>query len=176
MCMEVIICQLDSSLWKLDDISDPWHEGTSNQLRWGKECAGNSSSFWVEFCKTLPSQNRIFLTFQNCGICIFHISVFVNTTAMVVNSYTILHMCVEVIICQSDRFQWKVDDISDPWHGGTSNQLRWENECGENSSSFWVEFYKSFPSPNGIFLTFQNCGISHLSHFWKCQYYSYGSE
>ena len=33
----------------------------------------------------------------------FHISLFVNTTAMLVNSYTVLYMCVEVIICQSDR-------------------------------------------------------------------------
>ena len=33
----------------------------------------------------------------------FHISVFVNTTTMVVNSYTVLYLCVEVIICQSDR-------------------------------------------------------------------------
>ena len=33
----------------------------------------------------------------------FHISLFVNITAMVVNSYTVLYMCMEVIkICQSD--------------------------------------------------------------------------
>ena len=29
--------------------------------------------------------------------------IFVNTTAIVVNSYTILYMCMEVISCQSDR-------------------------------------------------------------------------
>ena len=33
----------------------------------------------------------------------FHISVFVNTIDMVVNSYTVLHLCMEVISCQSDR-------------------------------------------------------------------------
>ena len=33
----------------------------------------------------------------------FHISVFVNTTDMVVKSYTLLYMCVEVIIRQSER-------------------------------------------------------------------------
>ena len=32
----------------------------------------------------------------------FHISLFVNTTAMVVNSYTVLYMCVEVKNCQAD--------------------------------------------------------------------------
>ena len=107
----------------------------------------------------LPSQMGYSHTSTIVAFHIFHISLFVNTTAMVVNTYAILHMCVEIIICQSERFPWKVDDISNPWHGGTSNWLRWENECGWNSPSFWVEFCKTFPSPNGIFLTFQNCGI-----------------
>ena len=71
---------------------------TSNQLRWVKECGGNLLSFWGEFYKTLLSENRIFITFQNCAFCTFLISVFVNTTAMVVNSYTVQYMCVEVII------------------------------------------------------------------------------
>ena len=63
--------------------------GTSNQLRLEKECGGNFPSFWGEFCKTLPSQNGIFLTFQNCGIWTFHIFVFVNTTPMVVSYSTL---------------------------------------------------------------------------------------
>ena len=42
--------------------------GTSNQLRWKKECGGNSPSFCGEFCKNLPAQNGIFLTFQHCVI------------------------------------------------------------------------------------------------------------
>ena len=33
----------------------------------------------------------------------FHISVFVNTTAMVVDSYIVLYMCMEVISCHFDR-------------------------------------------------------------------------
>ena len=32
-----------------------------------------------------------------------HISAFVNMTNIIVKSYTVLYMCVEVIICQSDR-------------------------------------------------------------------------
>ena len=32
------------------------------------------------------------------------------------------------------------------------------------------------PSQNGIFLTFQNCGILDLPHVSICQYNSYGSE
>ena len=76
--------------------------GTSNQLRWEKECGGMSSSFWGEFVKLFLlkigySQSSKIVTFWTA-----HISVFVNTTDMVVNNYTVLYMCVEVIICQSD--------------------------------------------------------------------------
>ena len=77
--------------------------GTSYHLSWEKECRGNSPSFWAEFCKILPSQNSIFITFQNWGI--LHLPHFsVNTAAMVVNSYTVLYMCMQVIISQSDSF------------------------------------------------------------------------
>ena len=61
------------------------------------------SAVGVSFAKILPAQNRIFLTFQIVTFLTLHISLFVNTTAMVVNSYTVLYMCVKVIICQSDR-------------------------------------------------------------------------
>ena len=62
----------------------------------------NLPTFGVSFVKLFllksgyskPSKIVAFWTFQ--------ISVLVNTTAMVVNSYTVLYMCVEVIICQSD--------------------------------------------------------------------------
>ena len=107
---------------------------------------------------------------------IFHISVFVNTTFKVVNTYAILYMCMDIIICHSDRSPWKGDDISDPWHGRTSNQLRWEKECGGNSCNFCGEFFKTLPSQNGIFPTFQNSDILHLLHFCICQYYSNDSE
>ena len=92
---------------------------------------------------------------------------------MVVNSYTVLYMCMEVIICQVPS---KVDDISHPSIGEASNQLRWVNECGGVSSSFWGEFCKTLTSQNGIFLTFQNCGILDLPHLCICQYYRCGSE
>ena len=88
----------------------------------------------------------------------FHISLFVNTTAKVLNSYTILHMWMEVIICQLDSSLWKVDDISDPWHGGTSNQLRWEKECGENFPNFWQWLLQN-PS-------FSEQDIPNLPKFW----------
>ena len=54
--------------WKVDDISHPCIGGTLIHLRWEKECGGNSPSFYGEFCKILPTQNGICLTFWNCGI------------------------------------------------------------------------------------------------------------
>ena len=51
--------------------------------------------FLVQMGYSQPSK---ILTFH-----IFHISALVNTTAMVVKSYIVLYMCVEVISCQADR-------------------------------------------------------------------------
>ena len=66
--MEVIIHQSDRSPERLMISQTPSIGGTSNHLMWEKECEGNSPCFWGEYCKALPTQNRIFLTFQNCGI------------------------------------------------------------------------------------------------------------
>ena len=60
----------------------------------------------VDLSSEVPSKIVAFWT--------FHISLFVNNTAMVVNSYTLLYMCMEVMICQFDRSPGKVDDIRDP--------------------------------------------------------------
>ena len=63
-----------------------------------------------------------------------------------------------------------------PSIGVTSNQLRWEKECGGNFPSFCDEFCKRLPAQNRIFLTFQNCGILDLPHVCVCQYDKSGSE
>ena len=84
---------------------------TSNQLRWEKECEGNSPRFWCEFCKTLLSQNRIFLTFQNCGILdLPHFCICQYYSYGSEQLYSTVHMH------GSDNFQsdrWPVDDIAD---------------------------------------------------------------
>ena len=59
MCMEVIICQSLRSLESLMTSQIPSIGGTSNHIRWEKECRKNSPSFLGEFCKTLPTQNHI---------------------------------------------------------------------------------------------------------------------
>ena len=84
----------------------------------------------------------------------FHISVFVNTRPMIVNSNTIVYMCMEVIICQSDRFPERLMTSQTPSIGRTWNQFRWEKEHGGNSPSFWGEFCKTLPAQNRIFLIF----------------------
>ena len=62
---------------------------------------------------------------------------------MVVNSYTILYMYVEVIICQSDRSTERLMISQTPGIGGNSNQLRWEKKCGGTLPAFGVSFAKS---------------------------------
>ena len=66
--MEVMTCQSERSLEmfmisQIDSIG-----GTSKHIRHEQECGRNSPSFWGKFCKTLLTQNRIFLTFQTSGI------------------------------------------------------------------------------------------------------------
>ena len=61
------------------------------------------SQLYSEFFKNFLLKMGYFLPTKIVAFCIFIMSVFVNTTAMVVNSYIVLYMYVEVIICQSDR-------------------------------------------------------------------------
>ena len=147
--------------------------GISNQLMWEKECGGNSPSFWCEFCKTLPTQNRIFQTFQNCGIldllqfCICQYDKYKSK-----KSYTVLFMGVEVIICQSEMSPERLMIFQTPSIGGTSDQLRWEKEYGGNSPSFCCTFCKTLPTQNRIFQTFQNspivCSVLALDSWNYC--------
>ena len=63
--MEVMICQSERYPEMFMISQTPSIGGTSKHIRWEKECGGNSPSFWGEFYKTLPTPNRIFLTFHN---------------------------------------------------------------------------------------------------------------
>ena len=88
-------------------------------------------------------------------------------TNIVVKSYAVLYMGVEVIICQSERSPERLMISQTPRIGGTSNQLRWEKEYGRNSPSFWGDFYKTLPTPNRIFQTCKTveCWTFHMSEF-----------
>ena len=150
--------------------------GTLNQFRWEKECGVNSYNFWGEIFKTLPSPNGISQPSKILTFCIFYISVFVNTTAMVVNSCAILYMCMEVIICQSDRSPQRVMLSQTPGIGELQISSGGRRNVEKTLPTFGSEFCKTFLSQNRTFLTFQKCGIFELPHFCICQYYSYGSE
>ena len=125
------------------------------------------ATFVVSFSKPfLPkmgySQPSKILTF-----CIFYISVFVNTTAMIVNSYAILYMCMEVIIGHSDRSPQRVmiSQTLSIWEPQISSGGR--RNVGKTLPRFGSEFCKILPSQNRILWTFQNCGILnfHISLF-----------
>ena len=94
-------------------------------------------------------------------------------TNIIVKSYTIQYMCMEVIICQSERSPEILIISQTPMIGVTSKHIRWESEYGGNSPSFWGEFCITLPTQNRIFLTFQNCGNLDLPHVSICVYRTY---
>ena len=57
----------------------------------------------VAFIKPSILQIRYFKPSKIIEILTFHISVFVNMTNIIVKHYTVVYMCVEVMIYQSDR-------------------------------------------------------------------------
>ena len=115
--MEVIICQSDRSPERLMISHTPSMGETWNQLRWEKECGGNSQLLG-EFCKTLSSQNGIFITFQNCGILgLPHLCICNYYRYGSEKLYSTVHVCGSSNWSMWEA-PWKVDDISDPWHGG----------------------------------------------------------
>ena len=105
-----------------------------------------------------------------------HIYVVVHMTNIIVKSYTVLYMCMEAIICQSERSPEMFMISQTPSIGGTWKHMRWERECGENSTRFWGEFHKTLTTQNRIFLTFQNCRILNLPHVSICQCNKYHSN
>ena len=97
-------------------------------------------------------------------------------TNIIVKSYTVLYMCLEVIICQ---FEWSpqifiISQTTSLW--GTSKHIGWEQEYGANSPSFWDEFCKILATQNSMFLTFQNDWNLDLSHLCSCSYNIYNSK
>ena len=85
-------------------------------------------------------------------------------------------MSVEVTICQCDRLPEILMISETPTIEGTSKHIKWENECGGNSSTFWGEFWKTLHTQNRIFQTFQNYWNLDLLHFCMYQYDKYNSK
>ena len=113
MCMEGIICQSYGSPERLIISQNPRIGRTSYPLRWEKECGGNSPSFRDEFCKTLPTQTRIFLTFQNCWILdLPHFCICQYDKYGSKKLYSTVHVCGSYDLSIYLKGRW------DPWHRG----------------------------------------------------------
>ena len=98
MGVEVMICKSERYPERLMIYQTP-SIGGIKLPQMGEGCGGNSPSFWGEFCMTLSTQNRIFLTFQNC------------------QSFKLLHFC----ICQYDKYSSK--KLYSTVHNRPSSQL-----------------------------------------------------
>ena len=85
-------------------------------------------------------------------------------------------MYLEAIICQSERSPEMFMISQTHSIGGTSEHMKWEQEYGGNSPSFWGEFCKTFPTQNQIFLTFQNYRMLNLPHLSICQCNKYHTK
>ena len=83
-------------------------------------------AFWVDFIKPFLLKIQYSKPSKIIEICTLHISVIVNMTNIIVKSYAVQYMCMEVIICQSERSP-EIVMISQTYTiGGTSKHIRWE--------------------------------------------------
>ena len=77
--------------------------GHQNALHMRRHMEESLPAFWVTFEKPFLLKIQHSKPSKIIEICILHISVFVNMTNMLVISYAVQYMCMEVIICQSER-------------------------------------------------------------------------
>ena len=96
MCLEVIICQSDRSPERLMILQTPSMGDPQISSGGRRNVEETLSAFGVSFAKAFLLKTGYSKPSKIVAFWTFHISVFVNTTAIVVNSYTVLYMCVEV--------------------------------------------------------------------------------
>ena len=77
--------------------------GHQNALRMRRHMDENLPAFWVTFAKVFLPKIQYSKSSKIIEVCTLHISVFVNMTNIIVNSYAVQYMHVEAIICQSKR-------------------------------------------------------------------------
>ena len=83
-------------------------------------------AFGVNFAKPFLLKIQCYKPSKIIEIWSLHISVFVNMTNIIVKSYKLLYMCMEVMICQSERSPEVLIISQTPNIGGTSKHIRWE--------------------------------------------------
>ena len=130
-------------------------------------------AFGVTFAKPFLLKTQYSKPSKVIEIWTLHISVFVNMTNIIVKSYLVQYMCMEVMICQSERSPEILIISQTPTIGGHQNTSDGSRYMEETLPSFWGEFCKTLPTQNRIFLTFQNCGNLDLPYVSICVYGSY---
>ena len=106
------------------------------------------ATFGVSFSKPFLLQMGYSQLSKILTFCIFYISVFVNTTAMVVNSCAILYMCLDsysLAIWIGPHQRVMISQT--PSIGELQISLGGRRKCGGNSCNFWGEFFKTLSSP-----------------------------
>ena len=171
LCVWKLSCvSMTGTLKHVHDISDHWDMRHIKTYRMGVGMC-SKLSYLMRWVLQKPSLHKIAYSKPSKMIQIWtcHIYVVVHLTNIIVKSYTVLHMYLEAIICQSERFLEMFMISQTHSRGGISEHMKWEQEYGGNSPSFWGEFYKTLLTQNQIFLTFQNCRMLNLPHLCICQ-------
>ena len=100
--------------------------GHQNALHMRRHMEESLPAFWVTFAKPFLLKIQYSKPSKIIEIWTLHISVFVNMTNIIVKSYAVQYMCMEVIICQSERSPEIVMISQTHTIGGTSKHIRWE--------------------------------------------------
>ena len=125
MCMEVMICQSQMSP-EMFMISQTHRMGDIKTHHIGEGIWRKLPAFWVTFAKPFLLKIQYAKPTKIIEMRTLHISVFVKMTNIIVKSYTVWYMCMEVIICQSERFPTIVMISQTLAIWGTSKYIRWE--------------------------------------------------
>ena len=130
-------------------------------------------AFGVTFAKPFLLKMQYSKPSKIIEIWALHISVFVSMTNIIVKSYAVQHMCMEVIICQSERSPEIVMISQTPTIGGNNNTSDGSRSMAGNSPSFLDDFCKTLLTQNRTIETFQKCRNLDLRHVSICIYRSY---
>ena len=150
MCMEIIMCQYEMSP-EMFMIPQTYRiEGTSkNALHRRSHMEESLPAFRVTFAKPFLLKIQYSKPFKIIEIWTLHISVFVNMTNIKVKSYAVQYMCMEVIICQSERSPEIVMISQTHTMGGHQNTSDESRNIEETFPVFGVTSAEPFPPKIG---------------------------
>ena len=106
-------------------------------------------AFWMTFAKAFLHKIQYSKPSKIIEICTLHISVFINMTNIIVKSYAVQYMGMEVIICQSERSPDIVMISQIHTIGGHQNTSDGSRNMDETLPPFVVTSAKPFPPKIG---------------------------